>query len=188
MYSIVAVLLYAMGTVNKLFNPLAFFANGIGAFITIIVVLKTPKIIYILPFTAYRILVIDTNEGIALFRYDWAEIGKVEENIFSTVLQAVGSILDELLKKGEVREIQMDRAILLMQNDKIHPIASVLVSSKSTKSLRYALRSFNDEFISRFYTDDIDFHEVSQFEDAKNLVDKIFDFVPERKKQTKPNK
>ena len=183
LYSIIAVLLYAIGGVIRLFNSIAFFVNGIGAFISIIVIVKAPKIIYILPFTAYRVLVLDTNEGIALFRYDWAEIGKVEENIFSTVLQAVGSILDELLKKGEVREIQMDRAILLMQNDKIHPIASVLVSSKSTKSLRYALRSFNDEFISRFYTDDIDFHEVSKFKDAKNLVEKIFDFVPERKKQ-----
>ncbi|MHA1991985.1 MAG: hypothetical protein ACW98A_13525 [Candidatus Hodarchaeales archaeon] len=184
MYSFIAVLLYAIGTVNKLYNPLAFFANGIGAFITIVIVLKTPKIIYILPFKAYRIIVIDTNEGIALFRYDWAEIGRVEENIFSTVLQAVGSILDEILKKGEVREIQMDRAILLMHNDKIHPLASVLVTSKSTKSLRYALRTFNEEFISSFYRDGINLHEVSQFKDADKLVEKIFDFVPLRKKQT----
>jgi hypothetical protein len=181
LFSIVTVLMYAMGGVIKLFNSLAFFTNGIGAFITIIVILKDPKIIYILPFKAYRILVLDTNEGIALFRYDWAEIGKVEENIFSMVLQAVGSVLDEILKKGEVREIQMDRAILLIQHDKRIPIASVLVTSKSTKSLRYGLRVFNEEFISRFYTDDIDFHEVSKFKDASLLVEKIFEFVPERR-------
>jgi len=128
--------------------------------------------------------VVDTNEGIALFKYDWAELGKVEENIFSMVLQAVGSILDEILKKGEVREIQMDRAVLLIQHDKRYPIASVLVTSKSTKSLRYGLRIFNDQFISSFYTDGIDFHEVSKFKDANLLVEKIFDFVPERRKQT----
>lgn len=127
---------------------------------------------------------VDTNEGIALFKYDWAELGKVEENIFSMVLQAVGSILDEILKKGEVREIQMDRAVLLIQHDKRYPIASVLVTSKSTKSLRYGLRIFNDQFISSFYTDGIDFHEVSKFKDANLLVEKIFDFVPERRKQT----
>ncbi|MFX0082178.1 MAG: hypothetical protein ACFE94_10545 [Candidatus Hodarchaeota archaeon] len=181
LFSIVTVLMYAVGGVIKVFNSLAFFTNGIGAFITIIVILKDPKIIYILPFKAYRILVLDTNEGIALFRYDWAEIGKVEENIFSMVLKAVGTVLDEILKKGEVREIHMDRAILLIQHDKKIPIASVLVTSKSTKSLRYGLRIFNEEFISRFYTDDIDFHEVSKFKDANLLVEKIFDFVPERR-------
>lgn len=184
LFSIVTVLMYAIGGVIKIFNSIAFFTNGIGAFITIIVILKDPKIIYILPFKAYRILVVDTNEGIALFRYDWAEIGKVEENIFSMVLQAVGSVLDEILKKGEVREIHMDRAVLLVQHDKRYPIASILVTSKSTKSLRYGLRTFNDQFISSFYIDGIDFHEVSKFKDANILVEKIFDFVPERRKQT----
>jgi hypothetical protein len=99
-------------------------------------------------------------------------------------LQAVGSILDEILKKGVVREIQMDRAILLIQHDTKYPIASVLVTSKSSKSLRNGLRIFNEEFISRFYTDDIDSHEVSKFADADNLVEKIFEFVPKRKEQT----
>jgi hypothetical protein len=183
LYSIVAVLMYAMGGILRIFNSIAFFTNGIGAFITIIVILKSPKIIYILPFTAYRILVFDTNKGTALYRYDWADIGSVEENIFSMFLQAVGSILDEILKKGVVREIQMDRAILLIQHDKINPIASVLVTSKSTKSLRDGLRTFNDEFISSFYTDNIELHEVSKFNDASKLVKEIFDFVPERKKQ-----
>jgi hypothetical protein len=181
LFSIITGLMYAIGGFIRIFNSLAFFTNGIGAFITIIVILKDPKIIYILPFTAYRVLVVDTKEGIALFRYDWAELGKVEENIFSMVLQAVGSVLDEILKKGEVREIHMDRAVLLVQHDKRYPIASVLVTSKSTKSLRYSLKTFNDQFISNFYTDEIDIHEVSQFKDASILVEKIFDFVPERK-------
>jgi hypothetical protein len=181
-YSIVALIFYAVGGFIKLFNSIAFLSNGVGALITIIVVLKEPKVIYILPFTAYRILVIDTHGGTALFRYDWADIGKVEENIFSALLQSVANILDDILKKGEVREIQMDRAILLIQHNKKYPIASVLVSSKSSKSLRYALRNFNEEFISNFYRDENDFFEVSQFESAKSLVGKIFDFVPEHKK------
>ncbi|MFW9874441.1 MAG: hypothetical protein ACFFG0_15150 [Candidatus Thorarchaeota archaeon] len=54
--------------------------------------MKDPIIIYILPFTAYRILVLETNEPIAIFRYYWVEIGIVEENIFPNVLQAEGSV------------------------------------------------------------------------------------------------
>jgi hypothetical protein len=180
LFSIITVVMYGLGGIIKAFNSLAFYTNGIGAFITIIVILKDPKIIYILPFTAYRVLVVDTNEGIALYKYDWAELEEIEENIFSMVLQAVGSVLNEILKKGKVREIHMDRAVLLVQHDKRYPIASVLVTSKSTKSLRSGLKLFNEEFIAKFYHENIDFHEVSRFSGAHTIVEKIFDYVPER--------
>ena len=131
-----------------------------------------------MPFKAYRILVVNTNEASSLFKYDWAGLGEVEENIFTMVLQAVGSVLDEILKKGEVREIQLDRAVLLIQHNKMYPIASVLVTSRSTKSLRYGLKKFNEQFISKFYSDQEDLYEVSRFEQANKLVEVIFDFVP----------
>jgi len=180
LFSIVSVIFYGLGTFIRILNPFGFLINGCGAFITILVILKDSKIMYILPFTAYRILVVDTNEGIALFKHDWSELGEIEENIFSMVLKAVGSVLNEILKKGNIREIQMDRAVLLIQHDKRYPIASVLVTSKSTKSLRYGLRIFNEEFVAKFYHEKIDFHEVSKFKDAHQIVDKIFDYVPER--------
>ncbi len=182
LFSIATATMYALGSFFKILNSVGFFINGIGAFITVVVVLKEPKIIYILPFKAYRILVVDTNEGLTLFKYDWAKLGEVEENIFSTVLQSIGSILDEILKKGEVREIQMDRAVLLIQHDKKYPIASVLISTKSTKSLRFGLRVFYDQFISNFYTLGDDLHEVSKFDKAKTLIETVFDFVPEYRK------
>jgi len=182
LFSIITALMYVLGSFIRIFNSIGFFINGIGAFITIVVILKDPKIIYILPFKAYRILVVNTNEASALFKYDWAKLGEVEENIFTMVLQAVGSVLDEILKKGEVREIQLDRAVLPIQHNKRYPIASVLVTSRSTKSLRYGLRIFNEQFISKFYSDQDDLYEVSRFEEANKLVDVIFDFVPKYKK------
>jgi hypothetical protein len=182
LFSIITALMYVLGSFIRIFNSIGFFINGIGAFITIVVILKDPKIIYILPFKAYRILVVNTNEASALFKYDWAKLGEVEENIFTMVLQAVGSVLDEILKKGEVREIQLDRAVLLIQHNKQYPIASVLVTSRSTKSLRYGLRIFNEQFISKFYSNQDDLYEVSRFMEANKLVEVIFDFVPEYKK------
>ncbi len=41
-------------------------------------------------------------------------------------------------------------------------------------------KNFNDQLISRFYTQGIDFHEVSQFKKANIQIEKIFDFVPEQ--------
>ncbi|MHA1986038.1 MAG: hypothetical protein ACW98D_05295 [Promethearchaeota archaeon] len=178
LFSIVTALSYALGSILRIFNAIAFLINGIGALITIIVILIEPKIIYILPFKAYRIFVIDTDKGTALYRYDFAKLKEVEENMFSSFLQAVGDILDEILKKGEVREIQMDRAVLLIQNDIRYPIALVLIATRSTKSLRYGLNDFYDQFISNFYHEGDDFYDISKFREADNLIDKIFDFVP----------
>jgi len=103
----------------------------------------------------------------------------IDENVFTMVLQAVGSILDELLKKGEVREIKMDRAVLLIQHNKNFPVASVLVTTKSSKSLRYGLKKFNSEFIDKFKSHFGGMYEVSRFKKARTLVEEYFDFVPD---------
>jgi len=181
LFSVVTALMYAIGTFVKVFNSIAFIINGIGAFTTIIVIFKDPRIIFILPFEAYRILVVDTNESVALFKHDWAKVGKLEETMFSMMLQAIGNVLDDILKKGEVQEIQMDRAVLLIQHDKTYSIASILISSKSSKSLRYGLKQFNDEFIDKFQSVLYDRKETSRFEGVSEIVDKVFDFVPSYK-------
>jgi len=182
LFSFVTAFMYSLGGFIKIFNSIGFITHSLGALFMIIVIWKDPRIIYILPFRAYRILVVDTNAGIGLFKYDWAELKAVDENIFSMVLQAVGSILDEVLKKGEIREIKMDQAVLLIQHDRNSPVASVLVTSKSSKSLRLGLKKFNREFIETFQSQFDQLYEVSRFKDAKKIVDHIFDFVPEYKK------
>ena len=181
LFSIVTALMYAIGTYIRVFNSIAFIFNGIGAFTTIIVIIKDPRIIFILPFKAYRILIVDTNESVALFKHDWAKVGKLEENMFSMMLQAIGSVLDDILKKGEVQEIQMDRAVLLIHHDKTHSIASILIASKSSKSLKDALKKFNANFITVFRSNLDDERKVGSFKESQEIVDKIFDFVPNYK-------
>jgi len=178
LFSFVTAFMYALGGIIKVFNSIGFVTHSLGALFTIIAIWKDPRIIYILPFKAYRILVVDTNAGTGLFKYDWAELKAVDENIFSMVLQAVGSILDEVLKKGEIREIKMDQAVLLIQHERDSPVASVLVTSKSSKSLKYGLKKFNSEFIETFKSQFDQLYEVSRFRDAKKIVEHIFDFVP----------
>jgi hypothetical protein len=179
LFSAVTTAFYAFGTFIKILNPLGFIFHGVGALITIIVILKDPKIIYILPFKAYRLIIFETKDGTALLKHDWAELRKVEENVFAMLLQATRKVLNEILDKGEVRKIDMDAAVLLIQYDKRYPIASVLVASKSCKSLRYGLKEFHDQFISKYYHEKDDFQDINKFKDARNLVKKIFEFVPE---------
>lgn len=184
LFSIVTVLMYVIGSIPNLriFNPLGFVVHGIGALITVVVIWQEPKLIYVLRFKAYRIIVLETGSGTTLFMHDWAELRKIDENFFSMMLQAISSVLNELLHKGKVREVHTDQAVLLVQHDLVHPIASVIVSSKSCKSLRYGLKQFNEQFVSK-YSSDVkeNYHNVSRFKDAIVLVKKVFDFVPEYK-------
>lgn len=182
LFSIVTVLMYVFGTLIKIFNPLGFVVHGIGAFITVIVIWQDPKLIYVLRFKAYRIIVLETGSGTALYKYDWAELRNIDENFFSMMLQAISNVLNELLHKGEVREVHTDQAILIIQHNLQYPIASVVIASKSCKSLRYGLKQFNDQFVSKFSSDiEQNYHDVSKFDDAIVLVKKVFDFVPEYK-------
>ena len=179
LFSFVTATMYLLGTFVKIFNSLGFITHSLGALFTIIVIWKEPKIIYILPFKAYRLLVVETNAGIGLLKHDWAKLSAVDENVFTMVLQAVGSILDEILKKGEIREIKMDRAVLLIQHDKNYPVASVLITTKSSKSLRYGLKKFNSQFIDKFKSHFGGLYEVGRFREARALVEEYFDFVPD---------
>ncbi len=182
-FSIVTGAMYAIGTFIRTFNAIGFFVNGIGAFITILVILKDPRIIYILPFKAYRILVVDTKASVALFKYDWAKAGEVEENIFTVMIQAIGDVLDDILKKGDVQEIQMDRAVILITHNNENSIASVLIASKFSRSLRYGLKRFNEEFVARFQKTLEGSRKVSDFDESLKIVERVFDFVPSYKSE-----
>ena len=180
LFSVVTVLMYVFGTLVKIFNPLGFVVHGVGALLTVIVIWQEPKLIYVLRFKAYRIIVLETGSGTALFTHDWAELRKIDENFFTMMLQAISSVLNELLRKGEVREVHTDQAVLLVQHDLVHPIASVIIASKSCKSLRYGLKQFNEQFVAKFGSNiEENYHNVSRFKDASVLVQKVFDFVPE---------
>lgn len=180
LFSIVTVLLYVLGTIINIFNPLGFVVHGIGAFITVIVIWQEPKLIYVLRFKAYKIIVLDTGNGIALFKYDWAELRNVDDTFFSMIFQAISNVLNEIIDKGVVREVHTDQAVLLIQHNLEYPIASVVISSKSCKSLRYGLKQFNDQFISKFSSEiKLKNQDISRYEDASSLVKQIFDFVPE---------
>jgi hypothetical protein len=183
LFSLVTTVFYAIGTISRMFNPLGFIIHGIGAVITIIVILKDPAIIYILPFKAYRLTVFETREGSTLIKHDWAELRNIEENVFSMLIQATRSVLNEIIDKGEVRKIDMDKAILLVQHDAKFPIVSVLVTSRSCKSLRYGLKSFHEQFVLQYASDFENFKDPSKFKEAEDLIEKIFEFVPEHLKK-----
>ncbi|MGY5854211.1 MAG: hypothetical protein RTU92_11635 [Candidatus Thorarchaeota archaeon] len=155
------------------------FLLSIGIIPIAIAFVRYPKLAYVLPFKVHRLTVFETKGGIPLFSHTWdtgAEIA--QDAMFSGMLQGIGMILDESVQKGAVHEIIMEDGILVLQRTYKFSVASVLVASNSSQTLRHAL----DEFTEHFYEEYSQFFhnpsEVRQFSTASRLVDEHFGFVP----------
>ncbi|MHA1191931.1 MAG: hypothetical protein ACTSP9_06495 [Promethearchaeota archaeon] len=115
---------------------------SLGMFITCIAIFKEPKLLYILPFTVYRIVVKD-NEGYSLFDHDWSE-SDIDEPIFTGFINAVQIMSEEVMKIGGLVNIDLTEGILILNESEYITIG--LVASKSSKLLKDALIGFTKDF------------------------------------------
>ena len=154
----------------------------IGMIITIYILIKEPKLFYILPFTAYRITVIHNNSGFPLFDYKWAETN-INEDLLSGFMQVSQNLSLKLLEKGELKDFQLEKAVLIFQKSK--NITVGLLSTNSSKFLRDCLEGFTEEFENEFKdifnNTPIDSPiDTSKFNSAYILIESYFSYVPSR--------
>ncbi len=153
---------------------------GMGVFLTAWSFYKHPQLVYILPFKAYRLVVFETVGGIDLFMHTWnEEQGNLSSvDLFTPILQGIGGILQEILNKGGLQEIHLDKAILLIHRSPTLPFTSVLVTTKSSPYLRQSLKNFTEKFEERFGGQFPRVHDVSIFSSAESLVAECFPYLP----------
>ncbi len=162
------------------FPPISRLFEAAGALIQTIAFAWHEQLFYILPFKAQRLIVYDTEKGISLFVHDWSREGQlIDEDLFSGILQGVSMLVNESIQKGHVQEIKMERGVLLINHDNIHPIAFVIIASKSSQVLNDGLATFRRIFVQRFESKFGEKERTDQFEAARELVTKCFPFVPQ---------
>ncbi len=141
---------------------------------------KYPQIVFILPFKALRLSVITVKGGLPLFNYTWKAGSDLKgSSIFTGMVAGIRNILSEAVNRGSLQEIHLERAILLVVESRDHPVASVLVATRSSQALRKGLKKFMtrfDEDFAQYYGQPDHIH---QFHPAKSLVNECFPFVPE---------
>ncbi|MBD3350734.1 MAG: hypothetical protein GF364_04520 [Candidatus Lokiarchaeota archaeon] len=180
LYSFGMAIVYFLGTFIYELNAIAFNIHAIGIFFTVIVMIKERKLIYVLPFKAFRLVVFETKGGLLIYSYNWTKSETlIHEDLFSSVLQGISSILRETLNKGNLKKIQLDDAILMLNQNPKHSIAFGIVSTKDSKILRSWLRAFEDKFLEK-YGDSIETPTVvSNFDQVEQLVKDSFAFIPQ---------
>lgn len=152
---------------------------ALGVLIGTFALIKQPQIAFILPFKAYRILVVDTDVGMPIFSHEFeVSKGKFQVGVFSGFIKAIGTLFDFTLDKGKVREITLDKAVLILHSSNLKPLVSILIADKSSPSLLKAFQAFSDNLFADLlhnytYSSDLNTHLP-----IGGYVTKYFSFLP----------
>jgi len=150
---------------------------GLGTFIMCIAIFKEPKLLYILPFTVYRIVVKD-NEGYPLFDHDWSE-SDIDEPIFTGFINAVQLMSEEVMKIGGLVNIDLAEGILILNESEYITVG--LVSSKSSKLLRDSLTRFTNDFEVIFQRNlKKSIRDKKEYATTYSLIEKYFSNFPSK--------
>jgi hypothetical protein len=187
-WNVIGVSIYALFPLIIQFTPLEDFFPGIanlsiavGMIITSITLLAKPQLAFVLPFEAYRIMVVDTAAGMAIFKHEFDSTEeKFSENIFSGVIKAISTLFDQTINKGKIREINMEDATLILNSNAESPLATVLIANKSSPSLLTAFSAFTDRLLLDMLKDYSYSQNLDKYKFIDKLISSYFSFIPER--------
>ncbi|GAG91540.1 unnamed protein product, partial [marine sediment metagenome] len=172
-----AIISYLFTLWHTTFIILSDLVFAIGWYIVIYTITKEPKLLYILPFTVYRISVKD-RDGTPLFDHDWSE-SNIDERIFAGFTNVVQLMSEEVMQIGGLLDINLQEGILIVYNSKFITVG--LVASKSSKLLRDCVRNFTHDFEEQFeYLLKTTNKDMKNYEPAYNLIDRHFSNFPYR--------
>ncbi len=176
---VIGPIIFIILNLNLIFPAFHLFWMAISSVIIGITYSKEPRIGYILPFKVIKLSVIEINRGISLFNYNWSKKEELlEQATFSAMIHAINQFIGETLQKGYIREIILEKAILIVQKQEKYPIAFVLISTKSSKSLRKGLNCFIERFIKEYSEYFQIPHDTEKFKSASHIILDCFSFVP----------
>jgi len=171
----ISVISYLLLSLNPVFVLISNILFIVSLSCMIYVIIKEPKVLYILPFNVHRLLVKDKG-GFPLFDHDWSE-SQVNETIFTGFINAVQLMSEEVMNIGGLLDINLREGILILHESQY--ISVGLVASKSSKLLRDSLVNFSKDFEMKFKRQlKKKSNSLSNYEDAIELIEKHFSNFP----------
>ncbi|MBN2151761.1 MAG: hypothetical protein JW839_09965 [Candidatus Lokiarchaeota archaeon] len=147
-----------------------------GYVVIIAQAIRDPRLLCILPFRVDRLLVIHYNSGLPLYEHQFSA-QKVDDVLFSGLIQGLQQLSVEVLQKGEIRQIILESGVLTFRRMERFTIG--LLASRSSQMLTRGFNAFTIAFEKRFNDALERFNgDRSVFEGAGRLVHEYFGFVP----------
>jgi hypothetical protein len=157
-------------------------AVGIGVLISAISIAKKPQLLYVLPFKAIKLMVVDSSSGINIYSHNWSkETIQVNDLLITSVIQSITVFVKEALKRGTIQEIILEEATISVRTHPDHEIFFILISDQLSYTLTSGLELFAKEFINKYaslLSDDIRQMETRLFSSAEELIPTCFPYVP----------
>ena len=171
---IIAIITY-IGSFYQI-QPIAWGIIILNVFLLVILA-RWSQILYILPFKAYLLMVMETESGLPLYQYKWSKQEEVEEWLLSGLISAIMSMGQDILKRGKIKQIDWDLGMLIFTIG--DSVTIVLLSTKGSKALRSSLLSFKDMFEVKFRDLlESQTRELGEYEAADALIEKCFAYIP----------
>ncbi|MFX0071060.1 MAG: hypothetical protein ACFFAO_08215 [Candidatus Hermodarchaeota archaeon] len=168
--------IYTLIFIDPFFVIIADIIAIIGAIIIIYMILKQPKIFFILPFKAYTLIAIHRTGGYPLFSHSWNP-PIINQDFFSMILNATERMSMEILLKGGIKSLDLESGILLIEKSELFVVG--LLASKRSIYLMDCLNKFMKEFDLRFRNELIQSpSNTAIFNTAQELIDIIFAYIP----------
>jgi hypothetical protein len=175
--SVVSMIFYILYLIDPFYIIVSNIALLIGLLIITLSALIEPKLLYVLPFTVYRIVVKD-REGYPLFDHDWSK-SEISENIFTGFINAIQLMSEEIMNIGGLLDIQLKDGILILHESE--NITVGLITSKSSKLLRYSVTNFTRDFENKFEKILKEGNkDMRAYESSDELIEKYFSNFPSR--------
>ena len=175
--SVVAMVFYILYLIDPLYILASNFFLMIGLLIITLSVMIEPKLLYILPFTVYRIVVKD-RDGYPLFDHDWSK-SEISENIFTGFINAIQLMSEEIMNIGGLLDVQLKEGILILHESE--KITVGLITSKSSKLLSSSVTNFTRDFENKFEKILKEGkNDMREYESAHELIEKHFSNFPSR--------
>ena len=175
--SVVAMVFYILYLIDPLYILASNFFLMIGLLIITLSVMIEPKLLYILPFTVYRIVVKD-RDGYPLFDHDWSK-SEISENIFTGFINAIQLMSEEIMNIGGLLDVQLKDGILILHESE--NITVGLITSKSSKLLSSSVTNFTRDFENKFEKILKEGNnDMKEYESAQELIEKHFSNFPSR--------
>ncbi len=175
--SVVAIVFYILHLFDPFYLLISNFAILTGLIVITLSAMIEPKLLYILPFTVYRIVVKD-REGYPLFDHDWSK-SEISENLFTGFINAIQLMSEEIMNIGGLLDIQLKDGILILHESE--NITVGLITSKSSKLLRSSVANFTRDFENKFEKILMEGNnDMKEYESAHELIEKHFSNFPSR--------
>jgi hypothetical protein len=141
--------------------------------------IKNPQLLYILPFTLHRLIVINKKSGLTLYDYQWTE-SQINDVLIGGLVKALQNISYEILNQGHIQELVLDNGILLLNEG--HHVMVGIFASKASNYLKSCIKKFTENFETLFnivLCNEEDC-EITQFTTAEAIISSYFAHIPKR--------